>query len=207
MKEGADMSKKQDPTGKYFSVEMNKLAAEKGQDTSTINTRSPGRPSTSRRRNCPTSSCSRRGNGLSAQAMYIDDINYEIWSRVLWTAAIALAFLLAHRRLCGRRDVPPGEPARRLERGDDLAGVRRKRGCAARDLEQGRSRRHGAGGPGLQAERGRARATGGGGASPIAARPKPSVKGPLRNGPRPPRNRPKSCAVWAAVSRILRAAI
>ena len=41
-----------------------------------------------------------------------------------------------HRRLCGRRHVPPVESSRRLERGDDLAGVRRKRRCAARDLQR-----------------------------------------------------------------------
>jgi len=48
-----------DHDGKYFFVEMHKIATENGQGFVDYQYAKPGRRSTSRRRNCPTSSCSR----------------------------------------------------------------------------------------------------------------------------------------------------
>ena len=93
--EGGEMSKNQDPTGKYFGVEMNRVAAENGQGFVDYQYAKPGAPLDQ-----PSAKLSyvkqfapwqwTLGTGL-----YIDDINATVWSRVLWTAATALAFLIA----------------------------------------------------------------------------------------------------------------
>jgi len=93
--EGGEMSKNQDPTGKYFGVEMNRVAAENGQGFVDYQYAKPGAPLD---QPSPKLSYVKQfapwqwtlGTGL-----YIDDINATVWSRVLWTAATALAFLIA----------------------------------------------------------------------------------------------------------------
>ena len=93
--EGGEMSKNQDPTGKYFGVEMNRVAAENGKGFVDYQYAKPGAPLD---QPSPKLSYVKQfapwqwtlGTGL-----YIDDINATVWSRVLWTAATALAFLIA----------------------------------------------------------------------------------------------------------------
>ncbi len=93
--EGADMSKKQDPTGKYFSVEMNKVAAENGQGFVDYQYAKPGAPLDQPSPKLSYVKLFAPWQWTLGTGMYIDDINATVWSRVLWTGATALAFLIA----------------------------------------------------------------------------------------------------------------
>ena len=93
--EGADMSKKQDPTGKYFSVEMNKIAAENGQGFVGYQYAKPGAPLDQPSPKLSYVKLFAPWQWTLGTGMYIDDINATVWSRVLWTGATALAFLIA----------------------------------------------------------------------------------------------------------------
>ncbi len=93
--EGADTSKKQDPTGKYFSAEMHKVGREQGQGFVGYEYPKPGaamdQPS-------PKLSYVKQfapWEWTIGTGMYIDDIEAIVWSRVLWTVATALALLIA----------------------------------------------------------------------------------------------------------------
>ena len=92
--EGADMSKKQDSTGKYAFAEMNKVAAEKGGGFVDYQFAKPGAPVDQPSPKLAYVKLFAPWQWTLGTGMYIDDINATVWSRVLWTAGAALAFLI-----------------------------------------------------------------------------------------------------------------
>jgi methyl-accepting chemotaxis protein len=92
--EGADMSKKQDPAGKYFSVEMNKVAAENGQGFVDYQYAKPGAPLDQPSPKLSYVKLFAPWQWTLGTGMYVDDIEAAIWARALWTAGTALAFLI-----------------------------------------------------------------------------------------------------------------
>ena len=92
--EGGDMSKNQDPTGKYFGAEMNKVAAENGQGFVDYQYAKPGAPLDQPSPKLAYVKLFAPWQWTLGTGLYIDDINATVWSRVLWTGAIALAFLI-----------------------------------------------------------------------------------------------------------------
>ena len=111
--EGRDVSQQQDPTGKYFAVEMHKIAAEQGQGFVNYEYPKPGAAMDQPSPKLSYVKLFAPWQWTLGTGMYIDDIEATVWSRVLWTAATALALLIADRRLRGRRHVPPVESSRR----------------------------------------------------------------------------------------------
>ena len=93
--EGADMTKRQDPTGKYFSVEMNKMAADNGQGFVDYQYAKPGAPLDQPSPKLSYVKFFAPWQWTIGTGMYVDDIQATIRARALWTAAIALAFLIA----------------------------------------------------------------------------------------------------------------
>jgi len=92
--EGGDMSKNQDPTGRYFGVEMNKVAAESGQGFVDYEYAKPGAPLNQASPKLAYVKMFAPWQWTLGTGVYIDDIDATVWSRVLWTGAIALAFLV-----------------------------------------------------------------------------------------------------------------
>ncbi len=93
--EGLDMSNKQDPTGKYFSREMTKVAAENGQGFVDYQYAKPGAPLDQPSPKLSYVKLFAPWQWTLGTGMYVDDIDATILARVLWTGATALAFLLA----------------------------------------------------------------------------------------------------------------
>jgi methyl-accepting chemotaxis protein len=93
--EGVDQTKTQDPTGKYFFVAMNKLAAEKGDGFVDYQFAKPGAPLDQPSPKLSYVRLFAPWQWTLGTGMYVDDIGAMIWARALWTAAIALAFLIA----------------------------------------------------------------------------------------------------------------
>jgi methyl-accepting chemotaxis protein len=92
--EGVDQTKTQDPTGKYFFVAMTKLAAEKGEGFVDYQFAKPGAPLDQPSPKLSYVKLFAPWQWTLGTGMYIDDIEATIWARALWTAAIALAFLI-----------------------------------------------------------------------------------------------------------------
>ena len=92
--EGADMSKKQDPAGKYFSVEMNKMATDNGQGFVDYQYPKPGASFDQPSPKLSYVKFFAPWQWTIGTGMYVDDIDATIRARALWTAAIALAFLI-----------------------------------------------------------------------------------------------------------------
>ncbi len=93
--EGRDGSKQHDVDGKYFFVDMHKVATEQGQGFVTYEYPKPGaamdQPS-------PKLSYVKQfapWQWMLGTGMYIDDVEATVWSRVLWAAAAALILLVA----------------------------------------------------------------------------------------------------------------
>ncbi len=93
--EGGDMSKNQDPTGKYFGVEMNKVATEKGEGFVDYQYAKPGAPLDQASPKLAYVKLFAPWGWVVGTGIYVDDVEATILTRVLWTAATALAFLLA----------------------------------------------------------------------------------------------------------------
>ena len=93
--EGGDMSKNQDPTGKYFGAEMNRVAADKGEGFVDYQYAKPGAPLDQASPKLAYVKLFAPWQWTLGTGMYIDDIDATVWSRVLWTAATALEFLIA----------------------------------------------------------------------------------------------------------------
>ncbi len=92
--EGLDGSKQKNPTGKYFSVEMTKLAAEKGEGYVDYEYAKPGAPLDQPSPKLSYVKLFTPWQWTIGTGMYVDDVDAAIWSRVLWTAATALLFLV-----------------------------------------------------------------------------------------------------------------
>ena len=94
--EGVDSSKRQDPTGKYFAAEFNRVAAENANGGFVdYQFAKPGAPLDQPSPKLSYVKLFAPWQWTLGTGMYVDDINATVWSRVLWTAAIALAFLIA----------------------------------------------------------------------------------------------------------------
>jgi methyl-accepting chemotaxis protein len=92
--EGGDMSKNQDPTGKYFGAEMNKVATESGQGFVDYQYAKPGAPLDQASPKLAYVKQFTPWEWTLGTGVYVDDISATVWSRVLWTGAVALAFLI-----------------------------------------------------------------------------------------------------------------
>ncbi len=93
--EGRDGSQQKDPTGKYFAVEMRKIAAEQGQGFVSYEYPKPGAAMDQPSPKLSYVKLFAPWQWTLGTGMYIDDIEAIVWSRVLWTAATALALLIA----------------------------------------------------------------------------------------------------------------
>ena len=99
--EGVDGSKQQDLAGKYFFVEMHKVATEKGEGF--VNYEYP-KPGAAMDHPSPKLSYVKQfapWQWTLGTGMYVDDVDATIWLRVLWTAVTALAFLIAIGGIAG----------------------------------------------------------------------------------------------------------
>jgi methyl-accepting chemotaxis protein len=93
--EGKDLSKQQDASGKYFIAELHKVATEKGQGFVTYEYPKPGATWDQQSPKLSYVKQFAPWQWAIGTGMYIDDIEATVWSRVLWTAATALALLIA----------------------------------------------------------------------------------------------------------------
>ena len=93
--EGRDGSQQKDPSGKYFFVEMHKVATEQGQGFVSYEYPKPGAAMDQASPKLSYVKLFAPWQWTVGTGMYIDDIEATIRSRVLWTAAIALALLIA----------------------------------------------------------------------------------------------------------------
>ncbi len=93
--EGLDGSKQKDPNGKYFSVEMTKLAAEKNEGYVDYEYAKPGAPLDQPSPKLSYVKLFAPWGWTVGTGMYVDDVDAIIWSRTLWTAATAFVFLVA----------------------------------------------------------------------------------------------------------------
>jgi methyl-accepting chemotaxis protein len=94
--EGVDSSKRQDPTGKYFAAEFNRVAAENANGGFVdYEFAKPGAPLDQPSPKLSYVKLFAPWQWTLGTGMYVDDINATVSSRVLWTTAIALAFLIA----------------------------------------------------------------------------------------------------------------
>ncbi len=93
--EGRDGSQQKDPTGKYFAVEMRKIAAEQGQGFVSYEYPKPGAAMDQPSPKLSYVKLFAPWRWTIGTGVYIDDIEATVWSRVLWTAATALALLIA----------------------------------------------------------------------------------------------------------------
>ncbi len=93
--EGRDGKQQKDPTGKYFSVEMHKVATEQGQGFVSYEYPKPGAPMDQASPKLAYVKLFAPWQWTVGTGMYIDDIEATIWSRAIWTCATALALLIA----------------------------------------------------------------------------------------------------------------
>ena len=82
-------------TGKYFAVDMHKIAAEQGQGFVSYEYPKPGAAMDQPSPKLSYVKLFAPWQWTIGTGMYIDDIEAIVWSRVLWTAATALALLIA----------------------------------------------------------------------------------------------------------------
>ncbi len=92
--QGKDLSKQQDGSGKYFTVELRKVGTEQGQGF--VNYEYP-KPGAAWEQQSPKLSYVKQfapWQWTIGTGMYVDDVEATVWTRVLWTAATALALLI-----------------------------------------------------------------------------------------------------------------
>ena len=92
--EGKDGSQQKDPTGKYFFVEMHKVATQQGQGFVNYEYPKPGAAMDQASPKLSYVKLFAPWQWMVGTGMYIDDIEAAIRSRVLWTAATALMLLV-----------------------------------------------------------------------------------------------------------------
>ena len=92
--EGSDGGKQQDPNGKYFFAEMHKMRLRRARDSSTINIAKPGAPVDQPSPKLSYVKLFAPWQWTLGTGMYVDDVDATVWARSLWTASIALAFLM-----------------------------------------------------------------------------------------------------------------
>jgi len=92
--EGLDGSKQQDHDGKYFFVEMHKIATENGQGFVDYQYAKPGAPLDQPSPKLSYVKLFTPWQWTLGTGMYVDDVDATIRARALWTGAIALAFLI-----------------------------------------------------------------------------------------------------------------
>ncbi len=93
--EGTDSSKQHTVSGKYFSVDMQKIATEQGQGFVNYEYAKPGAAMDQPSPKLAYVKQFAPWQWTIGTGMYIDDIEATVWTRVLWTAATALALLIA----------------------------------------------------------------------------------------------------------------
>jgi len=111
--EGVDGSKQQDPTGKFFTVEMHKMAFDQGQGYVDYQYAKPGAPLDQPSPKLSFVKLFAPWEWVIGTGVYIDDLNAMIWSRAITTGLAALGFLaviggvagLVTLRLSNRLDV------------------------------------------------------------------------------------------------------
>ena len=116
-----------DVAGKYFNVDMHKVATEQGQGFVNYEYAKPGAPMDQPSPKLSYVKQFAPWQWSIATGVYIDDIEATVWSRVLWTAATALAMLIVIGGFGGVIMFRLSNSSQRLERGDDGAGGRRQR--------------------------------------------------------------------------------
>ena len=93
--EGKNGSQQKTASGKYFFGEMNKVAAEQGQGFVSYEYPKPGAAMDQPSPKLSYVKLFAPWQWTIGTGVYIDDIEATVWSRVLWTAATALALLIA----------------------------------------------------------------------------------------------------------------
>jgi methyl-accepting chemotaxis protein len=93
--EGVDGSKQKDPTGKYFSAEMHRVAFDQGQGFVDYQYAKPGAPLDQPSPKLSFVKLFAPWKWTIGTGVYIDDISAMIWQRVYVSSAVALAFLVA----------------------------------------------------------------------------------------------------------------
>ena len=93
--EGVDGSKMKDPTGKFFSVEMHKVAFEQGEGFVDYQYAKPGAPLDQPSPKLSFVKLFAPWKWTLGTGVYIDDISKMIWQRIYVSSAIAVVFLLA----------------------------------------------------------------------------------------------------------------
>src|SRR5271165_2233988 len=93
--EGKDVSQQKDPTGKYFFVEMHKVATEQGQGFVNYEYPKPGAPMDQALPKLSYVKLFAPWQWTVGTGMYIDDVEATIRSRVIWASATALMLLIA----------------------------------------------------------------------------------------------------------------
>ena len=92
--EGVDGSKQKDPNGKFFSVEMRKMVVENGQGYVDYEYAKPGAPLDQPSPKLSYVKLFAPWQWTLGTGMYIDDVDATIWTRIYWTAAAGLVFLV-----------------------------------------------------------------------------------------------------------------
>ena len=92
--EGSDGSKKKDPTGKFYSVEMHKVAVEQGQGFVDYQFAKPGAPLDQPSAKLAFVKFFAPWKWTIGTGVYIDDISATIWQKIYVSAAVAVVFLL-----------------------------------------------------------------------------------------------------------------
>ena len=93
--EGVDGAKTVDPTGKHFSVEMHKVAAEQGSGYVDYQYAKPGAPLDQASPKLSYVKFFEPWKWTLGTGVYVDDISAMVWQRIYVSGAVALAFLLA----------------------------------------------------------------------------------------------------------------
>jgi methyl-accepting chemotaxis protein len=93
--EGRDGSQQKDQSGKYFFAEINKVATEQGQGFVNYEYPKPGAAMDQPSPKLSFVKLFAPWQWTVGTGMYIDDVEATVRSRVLWTAVIALALLIA----------------------------------------------------------------------------------------------------------------
>ncbi|SEE00345.1 methyl-accepting chemotaxis sensory transducer with Cache sensor [Rhizobiales bacterium GAS191] len=100
-REGNDGRKSVDPSGKYFVIEMQKLAADKGEGFVDYLFPRPGAALDQPSPKLTYAKWFAPWKWTISTGVYVDDISTQIWHQVFVSATVALAFLLAIGGLAG----------------------------------------------------------------------------------------------------------